>query len=78
MVALLAPQGAFATCPCDHGTLMVVRLEHPLNAEEWMVFGFPSNVILVSPVQLANTPKPMFVIPGGSLVIARLRQPLNA
>lgn len=51
MVALVAPHGALATAPFAQGTLMVVRLEHSLNAVEWMVFGVPSNVILVRLVQ---------------------------
>ena len=51
MVALVAPQGAFATAPSDQGTFIVVRLVQFENAFEGIEVGVPSKVIEVSPVQ---------------------------
>ena len=52
MVAFVAPQGALATLPSAHGTLIVARFVQPENAVESIEVGVLWNVMLVSEVQL--------------------------
>ena len=75
IVALVAPQGAFATAPSDHGTLIVVKLSQLLNAVELIVVGVPLNVNVVKLEQLEKALEPIFVRLSGKLVNAKLVQP---
>ena len=50
----MAPHGAFATAPSDHGTFMIVRLLHLSKVVESMDAGVPKKRIDVKFVQYPN------------------------